>query len=147
MLLIKNGKILTMAGETYENGYILIDGGKILETGSGDWESKVLKGETGTGKDNCDSRQLKVIDAKGRYVLPGFIDAHCHVGMWEDAVGFDVCGPVQTHSFPDQSYSILLMVSVLELVFISGWSLLKALAGSPTRIYPTNNPLRNTSLE
>jgi len=31
MLLIRNGKILTMAGVNYENGYILIDAGKIVE--------------------------------------------------------------------------------------------------------------------
>jgi imidazolonepropionase-like amidohydrolase len=29
------------------------------------------------------------IDAKGGYILPGFIDAHCHVGMWEDSIGFE----------------------------------------------------------
>ena len=32
---------------------------------------------------------MRKIDANGGYVLPGLIDAHCHIGMWEDAVGFE----------------------------------------------------------
>jgi imidazolonepropionase-like amidohydrolase len=78
MLLIKNAKILTMAGKNYDNGYILINEGKILEVG-----------------DDCNSiahdsvKDAEIIDAKGKYVLPGFIDAHCHIGLWEDSVGFE----------------------------------------------------------
>ena len=30
-----------------------------------------------------------VIDASGKNVYPGFIDAHCHLGMWEEAIGFE----------------------------------------------------------
>ena len=22
-------------------------------------------------------------------MLPGFVDAHCHIGMWEDGIGFE----------------------------------------------------------
>ncbi|HBG16512.1 MAG TPA: amidohydrolase, partial [Firmicutes bacterium] len=25
----------------------------------------------------------------GQYVTPGFIDAHCHIGMFEDSLGFE----------------------------------------------------------
>jgi len=32
---------------------------------------------------------VEVIDAKGHYVLPGFIEAHCHLGMWESSIGFE----------------------------------------------------------
>ncbi|MBZ4645337.1 MAG: hypothetical protein PWR27_2043 [Petroclostridium sp.] len=77
MLLIKNGKILTMDGTDYENGYLLIDNGKIAGVGS-----------AGTFDESQFSID-KIIDAQGGYVLPGFIDAHCHVGMWEDSVGFE----------------------------------------------------------
>ena len=76
MLLIRNGKILTMAGISFDNGYILIDEGKIVEVGKNKKSFKNIK-------------DLEIIDAEGKYVLPGFIDAHCHVGMWEDAVGFE----------------------------------------------------------
>lgn len=32
-------------------------------------------------------KKAKVIDAKGKYVFPGFIDAHSHIGIFEEAVG------------------------------------------------------------
>lgn len=76
MLLIRNGKILTMTGIDYDNGYVLIDEGKIIEVGEG---KKSFRGK----------KDLDIIDAEGKYVLPGFIDAHCHIGMWEDAIGFE----------------------------------------------------------
>ncbi|AUS98076.1 amidohydrolase [Clostridium thermosuccinogenes] len=80
MLLVKNGKVLTMAGISYDNGYVLIDEGKIIKV-TGDYKEieDLLK----------DKENTEVIDAEGKYVLPGLIDAHCHVGMWEDAVGFE----------------------------------------------------------
>jgi len=79
MLLIKNARILTMAGEEYDNGYIAADKGKIIALGGDDAAAKRFEAE-----DCCET-----IDANGCYVLPGFIDAHCHVGMWEDAVGIE----------------------------------------------------------
>jgi imidazolonepropionase-like amidohydrolase len=80
MLLVKNGKILTMAGKNYENGYVLADKGKILKTGSDLTEIyDIISG----------LEDVKVIDAAGGFVLPGFIDAHCHVGLWEDSIGFE----------------------------------------------------------
>ncbi|MCI8404567.1 MAG: amidohydrolase [Clostridia bacterium] len=69
--LIKNGKIITMSGGNYENGCILFND-KILYIGN-----------------ECDQTADRVIDAKGKYVLPGLVDAHCHVGMFEDSVGFE----------------------------------------------------------
>ncbi|MEW8972740.1 MAG: amidohydrolase [Tissierellaceae bacterium] len=73
MLFIKNGLIYTMSGEVIENGSILIDGGKIVEV----------------GKDIIAPLDAEVMDVEGRMVTPGFIDAHCHLGMWEEAIGFE----------------------------------------------------------
>jgi len=58
----------------------LIDAGKIVEVGEypAAFNQEVLN-----------SGDLEVIDAKNKYILPGLIDAHCHVGMWEDSVGFE----------------------------------------------------------
>lgn len=79
MLLIKNARLLTMAGSEYENGYIAAEAGKITALGCDAAEADRLEAA------GCS----EVIDAKGCYVLPGFIDAHCHVGMCEDGVGFE----------------------------------------------------------
>ncbi len=71
IMLITNGNILTMTGENYPNGSILVTNGKIEKIG------------------NDITADTEIIDAKGMYVLPGFIDAHCHLGMWEDSIGFE----------------------------------------------------------
>ncbi|GLC32077.1 amidohydrolase [Clostridium omnivorum] len=73
MLLIKNGKIITMTGVTHENGCVLIENGKIKAVGTKIEESK----------------EYEVIDASGAWVLPGFIDAHCHIGIFEQDMGFE----------------------------------------------------------
>ena len=80
MLLIKNAKILTMAGQDYDNGYILADKGKIISLGSDCAEGEKQAGIAGS---------FDTIDAGGCFAIPGFIDAHCHVGMCEDSVGFE----------------------------------------------------------
>jgi imidazolonepropionase-like amidohydrolase len=73
MLLIKNARVLTMAGEDDENGDILIDG-------------KVIKA---IGTQLEAPEEAEVIDGTGKWVMPGIIDAHCHIGMWEDGMGFE----------------------------------------------------------
>ncbi len=73
MIFIKNGRIFTMAGEVIEKGSILIDNGKIIEV----------------GKDLVAPLDAEIINAEGKMVLPGFIDAHCHIGMWEEGMGFE----------------------------------------------------------
>lgn len=80
MLLIKNGKVLTMAGTNYDNGYILIDEGKIIKIGENFYT---------LDKSLFIDKEIEEIDAEGNYVLPGLIDAHCHVGLCEDSVGFE----------------------------------------------------------
>lgn len=78
MILIYNGNIITMAEKDYEKGYILADKDKIIAVGQDMAEvENLLQPDT-----------VK-IDAQGGYVLPGLIDAHSHIGMWEDAVGFE----------------------------------------------------------
>ncbi|MFL0267455.1 amidohydrolase [Candidatus Clostridium radicumherbarum] len=73
MILIKNGKILTMAGEPIESGQILVNNGKIIAVGN-----------SAAAPDGCE-----IIDADDGFVMPGIIDAHCHIGMWEDGVGIE----------------------------------------------------------
>ena len=69
MLLLKNGLIHTMTGEAF-SGDILVDGGKIVAVGK-----------------DLSADGAEVIELAGKFVLPGLIDAHCHIGMWEDGMG------------------------------------------------------------
>lgn len=73
MLLIKNAKIYTMAGTVIEKGCVLVEGKTIKEVGT----------------DVVAPLDAKVIDAEGKLLFPGFIDAHCHIGMWEEGIGFE----------------------------------------------------------
>ncbi len=74
MIAIKNVTIHTMAeDEIIKNGVILIDNGKICNLGS-----------TIAIPEN-----IEIIDGKNGFLMPGIIDAHCHIGMWEDGLGFE----------------------------------------------------------
>jgi imidazolonepropionase-like amidohydrolase len=73
MIVIKNGFIKTMAGEDIENGQIIIEEGKIKAVGT-DLEIP---------------EDAEVIDTKGCLVTPGLVDGHCHIGMWEEGIGFE----------------------------------------------------------
>lgn len=73
MIFIKNAKIYTMAQDIIENGCIIVESGKIKEIGT----------------DLVAPLDATVIDAEGKNVFPGFIDAHCHIGMWEEGIGFE----------------------------------------------------------
>ena len=72
MIKIKNAKIITCAGDFIKNGVIIFDE-KIRYIGD-DTDKFEITGE---------------IDAAGLTVTPGLIDAHCHVGMFEDSIGFE----------------------------------------------------------
>jgi imidazolonepropionase-like amidohydrolase len=73
MLLIKNGTVLTMVSEPIEMGQVLVNEGKIISV----------------GKDISAPENCEIFDADGGFVMPGIIDAHCHIGMWEDGLGFE----------------------------------------------------------
>lgn len=73
-MIFYNARIITMECVTYENGFIETNGTKILRMG----RTSALEG---TSADD--------IDCKGKTILPGFVDAHCHLGMFGDGVGFE----------------------------------------------------------
>lgn len=77
MLYITGGKILTMAGRVYENGTIGIQNGKIAEIKEG----SIADMECGCRKN--------IINVDGDWVMPGLIEAHCHVGISEEKKGME----------------------------------------------------------
>jgi imidazolonepropionase-like amidohydrolase len=69
---IVGGRVVPISGEPLDSGTILVVGGKITAVGS-DLDIPV---------------DATVIDAAGGWVLPGFIEAHGHVGVHEEAEGW-----------------------------------------------------------
>jgi imidazolonepropionase-like amidohydrolase len=72
MIFIKNGTINTITNGIIQ-GDILIENGKIIEIGK-----KIVA-----------PLDAEIIDAQGKFIFPGFIDAHTHLGLWEDGMGFE----------------------------------------------------------
>ncbi|MGE5581187.1 MAG: amidohydrolase [Bacillota bacterium] len=66
MIAIVYGRIITVTGETIENGTVLIDGPLIKKV----------------GKDLPLPEGAEIIDASGKWVTPGFIDAHSHLAVY-----------------------------------------------------------------
>lgn len=75
-MYIYNANVITMAEKNYENGFILIENDKIKAVG----DMSQLKDFSPSDSD---------IDAKGRTAYPGFVDAHTHIGAWEDGLAFE----------------------------------------------------------
>ena len=74
MLFIHNAYIKTMAGADIPCGCILVDdAGKIATVG----EHLPIP------------ENAQVIDAQGRLVTPGCVDAHCHIGLDNEACGWE----------------------------------------------------------
>lgn len=71
MLVLKNGNVMTMAGPAFV-GDVAIENGKIVAVGQ-----------------NLSYSDAEVRDVTGMTVMPGIVDPHCHIGMWEDAMGFE----------------------------------------------------------
>ena len=65
-MLIVNATILTGTGERIENGSLLIAEGRIKQMGEG----------------SLKAGDAEVIDAEGRWVTPGLIDVHSHLGVY-----------------------------------------------------------------
>lgn len=73
MLLIKNGKVHTMTSGVLDSADILVKSGKIVMIAN----------------DIDATSEMQVVDASGKHVFPGFIDAHTHMGLWEDGMGVE----------------------------------------------------------
>lgn len=64
-VLIKNATVLTVTDGVYENTDVLVKDGIIERIGNG------LKA----------SSEVEVVDATGKYLMPGIIDAHSHIAL------------------------------------------------------------------
>jgi imidazolonepropionase-like amidohydrolase len=73
MIAITNGKVITITQGTLESGTVLVEDGRIVAVGE---EVEIPEG-------------AEVYDASGKVVMPGLIDAHCHVGLFPEGIGWD----------------------------------------------------------
>lgn len=69
---IIGGRVVPVDGDPIDGGTVLIRDGRIAEVGA---DVTVPDG-------------VPVVDAAGQWVLPGFVEAHGHVGVWEEAEGW-----------------------------------------------------------
>jgi imidazolonepropionase-like amidohydrolase len=69
---IVNATLLCPVNGLIEGATVTFDKGKII----------------GVGKDLKVPPDAEVIDLSGKYVLPGFIDAHCHQGLFDGSIGW-----------------------------------------------------------
>lgn len=72
MILIKGATVYPVTSEKIENGDVLIKEGKIAAIGT----------------DIEQTSQMTVINGKGLHLLPGFIDAHTHLGLYDEGTGW-----------------------------------------------------------
>lgn len=69
-----------MEQQDYEDGYLEIEQGKIVAIGDmKECDQKAL----------YENNKAQVIDAKGNLVMPGIIEAHCHMGITEEKKGME----------------------------------------------------------
>lgn len=73
MIAITNGKVMTITQGTLEPGTVLVEGGRIVAVGQ-----EIMIPE-----------DAEVYDATDKVVMPGLIDAHCHVGLFPDGIGWE----------------------------------------------------------
>jgi Imidazolonepropionase and related amidohydrolases len=64
-----------MTEDNYDSGAILVERGIIKKVAD--------------SIQDCENRDDVIIDARGLWVMPGLIDAHCHVGISEEKIGLE----------------------------------------------------------
>ncbi|MDE2690911.1 MAG: amidohydrolase family protein [Acidobacteriota bacterium] len=103
-LAIVGGTVLTMAGETIENGTVVVRDGRIAEVGSG------VRPPAGA----------HVIDADAGYVIPGIFDAHSHISTAE--------------GINEGSLAVTSMARIQDVVDPTDVAIYRALAGGVTTV-------------
>jgi imidazolonepropionase-like amidohydrolase len=87
-IAITGGRVVPIEGEPIERGTVVITDGRIAAV---------------AGPDFAPPDGAVRVDATGKWVLPGFIDAHTHLGAREEGEGWaghdtnELTGPVQAH--------------------------------------------------
>ena len=78
-IAITGGRVVPIEGDPIDGGTVIVTGGTI---------SAVLGPGSARGLESALPPGAAVVDAAGKWVLPGFIDAHTHLGAYEDGTGW-----------------------------------------------------------
>lgn len=92
---IVNGKVYTMTGEVIERGTVVVENGRI----------------TGVGKDLKPPAGIRTIDAAGKIVMPGMIDAGTYMGL-QEVQQVDV-----TNDYDERTDPIVPQVRVIDGIY------------------------------
>ncbi len=71
-------KIIPIIGSPIENGFLLVHKGKIIQVGNADGINFTA--------------DTRIVDLKGKVIMPGLVDSHSHIG---EVAGADGSGPIQ----------------------------------------------------
>ena len=91
-LVIVNARILDGAGTNIERGSIVVDDGRVVSVAAG----------------TANARGARVLDARGRTVLPGFIDAHRHIMRGDDETWFREQSAARMREFLEAGFTTLM---------------------------------------
>ncbi|MDZ5473819.1 amidohydrolase [Bacillus sp. 31A1R] len=80
-ILLKNAHVIPVTSKSIPHGDVLIKDGKIIEVG----ENLTADSDT------------KIIDCHNQYLLPGFIDVHTHLGLYDEGTGWAGNDANETH--------------------------------------------------
>jgi imidazolonepropionase-like amidohydrolase len=101
-VLIRNATVLTVTKGTVQNGSVLVENGKIAAV----------------GKDVSAPADATIVDATGKYLMPGIIDCHSHTAIE---------GGVNEGTLSDSS-----MVNIKDVINPTDINIYRALAGGLT---------------
>ena len=111
MLLIQNGHIKPIVGDELPRGAVLIgDDGRILQVAAS------IEAPAG----------CRVVDAGGRLVTPGCVEAHCHVGLDNEGMGWE------GHDYNEIVDPITPQMRAIDSIYPQDEGLAKALVGGVT---------------
>ena len=77
-IIIDQARVVTMAGLIHEDGYVVLENGIIAAVAAGKPDPIWFEPLAG--------QEPQQLHAAGSWLLPGFIDAHCHVGLFDDGL-------------------------------------------------------------
>lgn len=88
-MYIVHGNIKTMAGEDFPDGFVQIADGKIVAAGSMDQCPQAGGKDCPDAAKEGGETENGVLDVQGAWVMPGIIEAHCHMGITEEKKGME----------------------------------------------------------